>query len=70
VRVRADAPAAAAPAAAAAPGAAKPAGGVETSMTYFKPVLDIEAIKGVLPHRWAGAAALCVGCVSRARHHN
>jgi hypothetical protein len=42
--VRADG-AAAAPAA-----AAKPAG-IETSMTALKPVLDIEAIKGVLPHR-------------------
>lgn len=45
VTVRADG-AAAAPAA-----AAKPAG-IETSMTALKPVLDIEAIKGVLPHRY------------------
>lgn len=35
--------------AAAAPEAA-PAG-IEKTMTAFKPVLDIEAIKGVLPHR-------------------
>jgi hypothetical protein len=32
--------------------AAPAAAGVEKSMSYFKPVLDIEAIKGVLPHRW------------------
>jgi hypothetical protein len=31
--------------------AAPAAVGVEKSMSYFKPVLDIEAIKGVLPHR-------------------
>jgi hypothetical protein len=48
VVVRADG-AVAAPVAAAPE--AKKAGGVETSMTYLKPVLDIEAIKGVLPHR-------------------
>lgn len=36
-----------------AEGAAAPAAdvGVEKSMSYFKPALDIEAIKGVLPHR-------------------
>ncbi|KAF6254680.1 HotDog domain-containing protein [Scenedesmus sp. NREL 46B-D3] len=28
------------------------AAGAEKSMSYFKPVLDIEAIKGVLPHRY------------------
>jgi hypothetical protein len=44
VQVRADG-AAAAPAAAPA--------GIEKSMTAMKAVLDIEAIKGVLPHRWA-----------------
>lgn len=32
--------------------AAPAAAGVEKSMSYFKPVLDIEAIKGVLPHRY------------------
>lgn len=41
VSVRAEGEAAAPPAAA----------GLEKSMSYFKPVLDIEAIKGVLPHR-------------------
>lgn len=44
VQVRADG-------AAAAPAAAAPAA-IEKSMTAMKPVLDIEAIKGVLPHRW------------------
>lgn len=43
VQVRADG-------AAAAPAAAAP--GIEKSMTALKPVLDIEAIKGVLPHRY------------------
>lgn len=42
VQVRADG-------AAAAPAAAPPS--IEKSMTAIKPVLDIEAIKGVLPHR-------------------
>ena len=44
VQVRADGAAAAA--------AAAPAG-IEKTMTAMKAVLDIEAIKGVLPHRWA-----------------
>lgn len=44
VAVRADG-------AAAAPAAAAKASGIEKSMTALKPVLDIEAIKGVLPHR-------------------
>ena len=42
VQVRADG-------AAAAPAAAP---GIEKTSTAFKPVLDIEAIKGVLPHRY------------------
>lgn len=37
--------------AAAAPAPA--AAGIEKSMTALKPVLDIEAIKGVLPHRYS-----------------
>lgn len=35
--------------------AAPAAAGAEKSMSYFKPVLDIEAIKGVLPHRCASS---------------
>jgi hypothetical protein len=40
--------------------AAPAAAGVEKSMSYFKPVLDIEAIKGVLPHRCVNETQLDV----------
>lgn len=47
VTVRAEAGAAAPPTATSS---------LEKSFSYYKPVLDIEAIKGVLPHRfvWVG----------------
>jgi hypothetical protein len=70
--VRADANATAAVAAAAAAKEEKPAAGPEKGMSYFKPVLDIEAIKGVLPHRCVrgcsepGSAMICCGSLLRA----